>query len=110
MTGDLLANRKHLNEILVFFVYTQNAIYANLRLTLRHVVTESLELNFLCENIAFVLNNNYKYDIFAQLWIGHKYAHRKSGAFSLDMSIVTIKIRPELFWLICLQWPLTGMK
>ena len=31
-----------------------------LRLTLRHVLTESLELKFLCENIAFVLNNNYK--------------------------------------------------
>ena len=51
------------------------------------MLTESLGLNFLCENIAFVLNINYKYHIFAQLLIGHKYAHRKSGAFSLDMSI-----------------------
>ena len=61
MTGDLLANRKHLNEILVpFFVYAQNAINAIIRMTLRHVLTESLKLIFLCENIAFVLNNNYK--------------------------------------------------
>ena len=60
MTGDLLANRKHLNEILGSFVYAKNAINAILRLTLRHVLTESLELNFLCKNIAFVLNNNYK--------------------------------------------------
>ena len=51
------------------------------------VLTESLELNFLCENIAFVLKNNYKYHNFAQLLIGHKYAHRKRGVFSLDMSI-----------------------
>ena len=58
-----------------------------MRLTLRHVLTESPELNFLCDNIAFVLNNNYKKHNFAQLLIGHKYAHQKSGAFSLDMSI-----------------------
>ena len=60
MTGDLLANRKHLNEILGSFVYAKNAINAILRLTFRHVLTESLELKFLCQNIAFVLNNNYK--------------------------------------------------
>ena len=58
-----------------------------LRLTLRHVLTKSLELKILCENIAFVLNNNYKSHNFAQLLMGHKYAHQKSGAFSLDMSI-----------------------
>ena len=60
MTGDLLTNRKHLNEIWGLFVYAKNAIKAILRLTLRHVLKESLELNFLCENLAFVLNNNYK--------------------------------------------------
>ena len=60
MTGGLLANRKHLNEILGSFLYAQHAINAILMLTLRHVVTESLELKFLCENIAFVLNNYYK--------------------------------------------------
>ena len=60
MTGDLLANRKHLNEILGFFVYAQNVINAIWRLTLRPVLTESLELKFLCENIAFVAHNNYK--------------------------------------------------
>ena len=59
MTGDLLANRKHLNEIWGLFVYVQNAINAILRLTLRHVLTELLGLKFLCENIAFVLTNNY---------------------------------------------------
>ena len=63
-------------------------IYAILRLTLRHVLKESLELKFLCENIAYVLDNNYKLHNFAQLSIGHKYAHRESGAFSLDMSIL----------------------
>ena len=46
----------------------------------------SLKVNFLCENIAFVHNNKYKYHNFAQLLIGHNYAHLKSGAFSLDMS------------------------
>ena len=35
-------------------------INAILRLTLRHVLKESLELKFLCENIAYVLDNNYK--------------------------------------------------
>ena len=39
-----------------FSIYTQNAINAILRMTLRHVITESLELSYLCENIAFVLN------------------------------------------------------
>ena len=46
MPGDLLANRKHLNEILGSFLYAQNAINAIVRLTLRHVLTESLELIF----------------------------------------------------------------
>ena len=44
----------------VFLYYAQNAINAIWRLTLRHVVTEPLELKFLCKNIAFVLNNKYK--------------------------------------------------
>ena len=87
MTGDLLASRKHLNETLRYFVYAQNVINAFWRLTLRHVLTESLKLKFLCENIAFVLNDNYKKHTFAQLLIGHNYEHLKSGAFSLDMSI-----------------------
>ena len=51
------------------------------------MLTESLESNFLCKNIAFVLNNNYKTHNFAQHLKGHKYAHLKSGAFSLDMSL-----------------------
>ena len=64
-------------------------INAILTLTLRHVLAKSLELNFLCENIAFVLNNNYEKHNFAQLLISHKFAHRKSGALSLDMSILS---------------------
>ena len=60
MIRDLLANRKHLNEILGSLVYAQNAINAIGRLTFLYVFTESLELIFLCENIAFVLNNNCK--------------------------------------------------
>ena len=60
------------------------------------MLTESLELKFLCEIIAFVLNNNYKLHNFAQLLIGHKYAHWKSGAFSLDMSIHGNKLCMDL--------------
>ena len=60
MTVDLLANRKHLNEILGSFVYAQKVINAIWRLTLRHVLTESLELKFLCKNIVFVLNIKFK--------------------------------------------------
>ena len=56
------------------------------RLKLRQGLKELLELKFLCENIAFVLNNNYQYHNFAQLLIGHNCEHLKSGAFSMDMS------------------------
>ena len=52
-TVDLLANRKCTNV----FVITQNVTKAIWRLTLRRVLMETLELKFLCENIAFVLNN-----------------------------------------------------
>ena len=45
--------------ILGLFVYAKNVINTIWRLTLRHVLTESLELKFMCENIAFVLNNKY---------------------------------------------------
>ena len=51
------------------------------------MLTLSLELKILCENIAFVLNYKYKKHNFPQLLIGHNYAHLKSGAFSLDMCI-----------------------
>ena len=44
-------------------------------------------LRFLCENITFILNNEYKYNNFAQLFIGHNYAHLKSDALSLEKSI-----------------------
>ena len=54
---DLLANRKCLNDFLGLYVITENGVNAIWRPTLRHVLTESLELKFLCENIAFVLNN-----------------------------------------------------
>ena len=57
MTVDLLAHRKRLNKIFGSFVYAQIAINAIWRLTLRHVLEESLEGKFWCENIAFVLNN-----------------------------------------------------
>ena len=57
---DLLANRKRLNEIFGYFAYAQNAINAIWRLTLRHVLTEPLELKMLYENIELVLNNKYK--------------------------------------------------
>ena len=56
------------------------------------MLAKSLELKFLCENIAFVLNNNFEQHNFAQLLIGHKYAHRKSGAFSLDKSIIHLTL------------------
>ena len=54
---DLLVIRKRLIEIFGLIVYAQNVINAIRRLTLRHVLIESMELNFLLENIAFVLNN-----------------------------------------------------
>ena len=53
MTVDLLANRKRLNENSGSFCIGL-AINVILRLTLRRVLTESLELIFLCENIAIV--------------------------------------------------------
>ena len=87
MTMDLLTNIKCLNDIVGIFVDPQNEINIIWRLTLRNALTESLELKFLCENIAFVLNNKYNITIFAKLLIGHNYSHLKSGAFSLDMSI-----------------------
>ena len=51
MPVDLLANRKHLNEILRCFVYAQNAINDIWRLTLRHVLTESLDLDFCAKTL-----------------------------------------------------------
>ena len=64
-------------------------INAICRLTLHHVLTESLELKLFCKNFRFVLNNKYMYELhnFAQLLIAHNSAHLKSGTFSLDMSI-----------------------
>ena len=58
MSVDLLANRKHLYEISgIFRIRPKNAINAIWRLTLRRMVTQSLELKILCENVAFVLDN-----------------------------------------------------
>ena len=76
---------QRLNEIFGYDQYALNAIW---RLTLRHVLTEPLELKILYENIAFVQNNKYKKHNFTQLLRGHNYAHLKSGAFSLAMSII----------------------
>ena len=74
MTVDLLASKKKktLERDFWVFVYAQKVINAILRLTLRHELTESLELKFVCENIAFVLNDKYKHN-FAQLLIDHNY-------------------------------------
>ena len=47
MTVGLLANKKHFNEMFGLFVYAQNAINVIWRLTLRHVLKESVELIFL---------------------------------------------------------------
>ena len=44
----------------VFVYMPKNAINAIWRLTLHHVLTEPLELKFLRENIAFVLDNKCK--------------------------------------------------
>ena len=46
------------------------------------------QMIFLCENIAFVLDNKYTELICAKLLIGHNLANLTSGAFSLDMSIL----------------------
>ena len=59
-TGDLLAKRKHFErDFLVLFTYALNAINAIWRLTLRHMLTQSLGLMFLRKN-AFVLDNILK--------------------------------------------------
>ena len=50
MSVDLLATWKHLNENSGIFVYVKNAINPILRLTLRRMLTQSLELKFLYEN------------------------------------------------------------
>ena len=47
-------------DFVFFFVYAQNVINVFWKLTLRHVLMESLELNLFCTNIAFVLNNKCK--------------------------------------------------
>ena len=71
MSDDLLPNRKHLYEISEIICLRQNAINAVWRLTLRRMLTQSLELNFLGENIAFVVDNKYTQHICGQLLIGH---------------------------------------
>ena len=55
MSVDLLANRKHLNAISGIFVYAKNAIYRNLGADFMLFV----RIEFLCENFAFVLDNEY---------------------------------------------------
>ena len=59
MSVDLLANRKHLNKIWGIFVHAKNAINAILSLTLRRMLTQSLDLNLFYENVSFVLENAY---------------------------------------------------
>ena len=44
-------------------------------------------IEILVRNHCICPNNKYKQHNFAQLLIGHNYAHLKSGAFSLDMSL-----------------------
>ena len=59
MSVDLLTNRKHLDEITGFFVYTKNAINVIWGLTLRCMLAESFKLKLLCKNVAFIIE--YKY-------------------------------------------------
>ena len=42
------------------FEYAKNAINAIWKLTLRHLLTESLKLKYLRKTIAYVLNNKYE--------------------------------------------------
>ena len=71
MTVDLLAKTENVwTRFLGLFVNAQNVINAIWRLALRHELTESLELKFVCE----ILNHKYKHN-FAQLLIDHNYAH-----------------------------------
>ena len=59
MTVDLLANDRHLNEILVFFVYPQSAITTIWRLTLCRVLTESKELFCVKTlHLSYIINKN----------------------------------------------------
>ena len=59
MTVDLLAHRRLLNKIFGSFVYAQIAIKAIWRLTLRHVLKESLESKFGAKTLHFslIINN-----------------------------------------------------
>ena len=59
MAGDALKYDVICN-IKTSFSYDQYALNAIWRLTLRYVLTESLEIKILYENVAFVLNNKYK--------------------------------------------------
>ena len=60
LRNDRVSTGKTFKRDFGVFFNVQNAINAAQRLTLRHVFMESLELNFLWDNIAFVLNNTYK--------------------------------------------------
>ena len=71
MSDNLLAKGKHLYEISGMSFCAKYGINAILRLTLRRMIKQSLELNFLCENNAFVVDNIYTQHICAQLLIGH---------------------------------------
>ena len=52
-------NQKTCERDFLDFCRRQNAINAIWRLTLRRMLTQSLELKFVCENVAFVLDNKY---------------------------------------------------
>ena len=59
MTGDLLANRKHLNEILGSFCIRPKCDLCNLEAGVTSYFNGVTGIYFIVENIAFVLNNNY---------------------------------------------------
>ena len=65
MSVDLLADRNICTRFLGCFVCAINATNAIRRLTLRRMLTQSLELKFMCENVAFVIDNKYTYHICA---------------------------------------------
>ena len=60
MTVDLPANRKHLNKIFGSFCIRLKCDLRNLEADITSCVNGVAGIDFLCENIAFIVNNKYK--------------------------------------------------
>ena len=89
---DLLAKRKHLNEISWPFCIRLKCDLRNLEADFTSCVNAVIRIDFLCENIIIVLYNKFTEHFSAQILIGHNEAELKIGAFSLGMRLYYLKI------------------